>query len=690
MTAAQLLRGQRRARARRAASSLTPSQVRWLGAMLLVAQVPQVPNVPLWVAAFALALIGVRLWLLSRDRSRPDAAAARIPSWALLLFAIVAALMIRASYGYLLGRDPSVAFMVVLASIKFLEARSARDGTLLVCLAAFLAITPFLFGQSPLAALAMLPALLAIGGALAALGARTPLSAAAAVPRVAIATTARLLVQGLPLAAMLFVLFPRLAAPLWGLPQTGRAITGLSDTMSPGRIAELTQDDSVALRADFEGAPPPSAQRYWRGPVLSRFDGVTWTSSYQRVGGPLVPYTSGAVSYTVTLEPSDRPWLFALELPAALPRLADNALAGDIAITRDQQLLSRQPVSQVLRYTQLSLLSDRHPAHADDQTVNLQLPPQANPRTREFAKTLRARHAGDRAMIDATLAHFREEPFVYTLEPGELLARDPVDAFLFDSRRGFCEHYASAFAVLLRAAGIPARIVTGYQGGELNPRGNYLIVRQSDAHAWVEAIVDGSWQRFDPTGAVSPLRIESGISRALPNADLPLFARLNDGWLKDAQWLFDAMNHAWRRNLVGFDRGRQHELFRTMKLDPGELWQVASLAALAAALWMGGVLAWLGYRRKQRERAAALWSDVCVRLARAGLPRELHEGPLAFSSRASERWPDYAIAFHAIGESYAKLRYGRIGRREHEALIATLQRAAEVLPAVGTLRNPIG
>ncbi len=675
-------------RARRSASSLTPLQIRWLGALLLAAQIPQVPNVPIWVAAFGLALIGVRLWLLTRDRSRPDAAAARIPSWALVLFAILAALMIRASYGTLLGRDPSVAFMVVLASIKFLEARSARDGTLLVCLGAFLCITPFLFGQSPLAALFMLPALVAVGGALAALGARTPESIAAASPRAAIATTARLLVQGIPLAAMLFVLFPRLAAPLWGMPQTGRATTGLSDTMSPGRIAELTQDDSVALRADFEGRPPPSAQRYWRGPVLSRFDGVTWTSSYQRIAVASIPSVNGAISYTVTLEPSDRPWLFALELPAALPSLTDNAMAGEIVVTRDQQLLARRPIGQVLRYTQLSSLSGRHAADAGDATENLRLPPYANPRTREFANALRARHAGDRAYIDAILAHFREEKFVYTLEPGELQLRDPVDAFLFDSRRGFCEHYASAFAVLLRAAGIPARIVTGYQGGELNPRGNYLIVRQSDAHAWVEAIVDGAWQRFDPTGAVSPLRIESGISRALPNADLPLFSRLNDGLLKDVQQLFDAMNHAWRRNLIGFDRGRQHELLRTLKLDPGELWQVASIAALAGALWMVLVLAWLNYRRSQRERAAALWSDVCMRLARAGLPREPHEGPIAFSSRASDRWPDYAIAFHAIGESYAKLKYGRIAHRERDALIATLQRAAEVLPAVAVLRNP--
>jgi transglutaminase-like putative cysteine protease len=669
----------------RTAALLTPLEIRWLGALLLAAQIPLVPDVPIWAALFGIALVAVRLWLLVRDRSRPDAAVARIPSWALLLFAIMTALLIRASYGYFVGRDPAVAFMMVLAGIKFLEARSPRDGTILICLAAFLAITPFLFRQSPLAALTMLPALLMLGGTLVALAARTPASLEAASPRSALVTTGKLLLQGLPLAAMLFVLFPRLAGPLWGMPQTGRATTGLSETMSPGRFAELIQDDSVALRADFEGRPPAPAQRYWRGPVLSRFDGVNWTAGFARAQGRFVPDTRGAIRYTVTLEPSDRPWIFALELPIEAPDLADQGLSN-IMITRDHQLLARRPLGQPIRYAQASTLSGDHPARPEEFEEHLRLPAEGNPRSRAFAQRLRAQHPDARSYIGAVLAHFTTEPFVYTLDPG-LIDADPVDTFLFETRRGFCEHYASAFAVLLRAAGIPARVVTGYQGGELNPRGNYLIVRQSDAHAWVEAVVNGRWQRFDPTGAVSPLRIESGISRALPDASLPLFTRLNDGLFKDAQWLFDAMNHAWRRHLIGFDRSRQHELLRALRLDPNALWQLASVAALAAALWIGAVLGWLALRRNQRERAASLWSDVCTRLARAGLPREVHEGPLAFSERASERWPDYAIAFSAIGESYAKLKYGRVGRRERSALLATLERAAEVLPGAGELRG---
>jgi transglutaminase-like putative cysteine protease len=677
----------RRAPSRRSADLLSGLQIRWLGLLLVCAQLPHAMHLPVWIVLFGIALVVVRMRLAARDAARPGAAPARIPSWALVIFAVATALLVRASYGYLVGRDPSVAFLYVLAGIKFLEARTLRDGTLVLCLAAFLMLTPFLFGQSPLAFVAVLPAVLASGGALAALAARSPASTAAAAPRTALVMAGKLIVQGLPLAALLFVLFPRLAAPLWGLPQSSRATTGLSDTMSPGMIAELTQEDTVALRADFEGPPPPSALRYWRGPVLSRFDGRTWSASLARTEGTLAPYEGKGVNYTVTLEANERPWLFALELPAALPRFADTRAVDEVMLTVDQQLVARRPVGQVRRYSQLSLLADRHPAAPRAAADNLRLPPRSNPRTLELARTLRERYPDDRALIDAVLRMFRDEGFTYTLAPGVVHPRDPVDGFLFDSRRGFCEHYASAFAVLLRGAGIPARIVTGYQGGELNPRGNYLIVRQSDAHAWAEALVDGAWERFDPTGAVSPLRIESGISRALPDAEqLPLFARLDSGFLKSAELLVAALNHAWRRNVVGFDHGRQRELWRSLRLEPDAPWQVMGVLALAAAAWMGVVLAGLALARRRRERAAALWAAACATLERAGLPREPHEGPIAFTERAARRWPEFAIAFHAIGESYATLRYGRIEPRQRDALVATLERAVDVLPAPGALR----
>ena len=692
MTAAAGTRSEGR-RARPPAHPLDARQTGWLGALIVCAQLPQAPHLPLWIAAFGLALVGLRFALMRRDRQRPDAPPARIPSWTLVLFAIASALAVRASYGYLLGRDPSVAFLFILVGIKFLETRTVRDGTLLVALASFLLVTPFFRSQSPFAALATLPALLVLGATLDAL-ARKPGAPAARTPAAALKRTGVMILQGIPIAALLFVLFPRIGAPLWGVPADAGARTGLSDTMAPGTISELSLSDAVAFRVDFDGLLPPPAQRYWRGPVLTRFDGREW-SAFPRPGtGALTPWRAGGITYSVTLEPHGKPWLFALDLPASLPRpAADDAgsptAAAYAMLTRDQQLIARAPVTQVIQYEQLSVLRDAYPAVDDDDGRDaLRLPPRSNPRTVAFARELRARYPGDRQLVAAALAWFRDEAFVYTLTP-PLLDRDPVDGFLFDTRRGFCEHYAGAFAVMMRAAGIPARVVTGYQGGEINPRGGYLIVRQSDAHAWTEVLVDGAWRRIDPTAAVAPSRIEIGLSRAVAaDEPVPLFARLDAGWLKDLQLTFDSVNHAWRRDVVGFNRDRQRELWRDLSLDRYAGWQLAAIAGALALGWAGITLALTGVARTRRERSQALWNEACARLERAGLPRMPHEGPIAYAARASRRWPQFAIAFSAIAESYAALRYGPPPSRpgEREALVATLARAVEVLPGAAQLR----
>ena len=684
----------RRASAHAASPRLTTTQIRWLGALILLAQLPQAPHLPLWIAAFGMLLVGLRFALMRRDRLRPDAPPARIPSWTLVIFAVVAALFVRASYGYLLGRDPSVAFLFILVGIKFLETRTVRDGTLLVALASFLLVTPFFRSQSPAAALVALPALLVLGATLDAL-ARAPGSPFARTPAQALRRTGRMILQGIPIAAVLFVLFPRVSAPLWGMPADAGAQTGLSDSMAPGSISELSLSDAVAFRVDFDGVlPPPNPVRYWRGPVLSRFDGREWTMVARPGGGTLARATPSRLSYTVTLEPHGKPWLFALDLPASLPRpVGDDAgdrPDGYAFLTRDQQLIARASVSQVLRYTQLSVLRTSYPADGDEGREFLRLPPRSNPRTLALGRELRAKHGDDdAAVVAAGLDWLRSQPFVYTLTP-PLLDHDPVDMFLFETHRGFCEHFAGGFAVLMRAAGVPARIVTGYQGGEVNPRGLYLIVRQSDAHAWAEVLVNGEWRRVDPTAVVAPLRIELGLSRAVgADEPVPLFARLDGGWLKGAQLAFDAMNHAWRRNLVGFDRQRQRELWRELTIDRYAGWQIAAIAGGLGLAWAGAVLVLTGLARAKREREQALWLEACTRLARAGLPRLPHEGPIAYAARASRRWPQFAIAFAAIAESYAALRYGPPPARpgERDALVATLGRAVDVLPAPAQLRS---
>jgi protein-glutamine gamma-glutamyltransferase len=682
---------------------ITPRQVLWLAALIAAAQLPLVRTVPAWAAAAGMTLVALRLLMLQRDRMRPGAPPTRIPAWLLVACAAGVAATIKLSYGYFLGREPCIVFLYVLVAIKFLEARDPRDGALLVCLASFLVITPFFYSQSLLAALAAAPAILLIGAVHDVIAHRWP-AAEATSWKAPLARASRLLLHGIPLAAMLFVLFPRLATPLWGLPADHASKTGLSDRMAPGMISELSLSDAIAFRVDFDDAIPTPRQRYWRGPVLSRFDGREWTQQRQRPDGTIARANTHtpSIGYTVALEPHDKPWLFALDLPSALPQIdVDPDTTGDLrtrevaSLTRSQQLIARTLVTQPLRYRQRSILRDHYAAAALDAAENLQLPEigsDRNPKTLAFARTLRADHPNDDDYIRSVLAWFTRESFVYTLAP-PLLDRDPVDGFLFETRRGFCEHYAGAFVVLLRAAGIPARVVTGYQGGEINPRGGYMMVRQSDAHAWAEALVGGEWRRYDPTGAVAPSRIEMGLGGALPTSDqVPMLARLEFSFLKSLTLTWDAVNHGWRHRVIGFNYDSQRSLWRDLNVDRLAAWQLAMLIGAVALAWVGLVLGWLLWQRDRHDRARAHWHALCARLARAGLPRLPHEGPLDYARRAAARWPGFGDEFVAIGEAYAALRYGPDSTRadsdrQRAAALARLARAIRALPASSALRT---
>jgi len=653
---------------------------------------------PLWAAFVGMALVLGRIWLQGRPVVERERVLARMPAYVLGLFALGAGIGVRLTYGIFLGRDPCVAFLFVLVGIKYLEARTVRDGTLLICLASFLMVTPFFYNQSLLAALSFLPGMLLLVVCLQFLAPpgrikpeyrwRDPLR-----------RSARLIVEGIPLALLLFVLFPRLSAPLWGLPADFTSRTGLSNRMHPVSISELSQSDAVAFRVDFSGPVPAAHLRYWRGPVFTRFDGTEWAPSTTHLQGQMTHAGyAPLVLYTVTLEPHYKRWLFALDLPASLPKRLDATLAGDppelASLTSDQQLIAPAAVMQPLRYDQLSQLRDSYPAGHDaradiERAESLQLP-RGSARTRTFARALRAEYADDAKLAKAVLAWFHDQPFYYTLSPPRV-DDDVTDRFLFETRRGFCEHYASAFVVLLRAAGIPARVVTGYQGGEINPNGGYLIVRQSDAHAWAEALIGGQWRRYDPTAAVAPSRIELGMAAALPADErLPLFAR-SDGWLKQVQLAWDALNYEWRRRVVGFDAAQQETLWRFLQLDRWQPWQVVLAVCLLTSAWAGGLLLWFALRHRQRDdRVTILWTTLCRRLARAGLAREAHEGPIAYVTRAAARWPAFAAAFAVIGESYAELRYGHAATTPgplSDRALARLRHAIRVLPRARSLRT---
>ena len=635
-----------------ARGTIEPRSLHALAILLLLVQAPHLTHLPLWVGALGAAIVGLRLHALHRP-GHPLHAVLLAPL-ALTLLAAAAGVAVRLHYGYFIGRDPGVAFLSVLVAAKFAEVRRPSDATLLLCLASFLLLTQYFYSQSVIAALLTLPAVLALGNALAVL--RDPTARVRSGPRLRL--IGMLLVQGLPLAALLFVLFPRLPGPLWSLPEDSMATTGLSDTMEPGTIGTLSLSDAVAFRVEFDAVPSPDLL-YWRGPVLDRFDGRRWTASPQR--GEARPPTldeatrTRVLDYTVMLEPHRRRWLFALDMPVSLPRASLSPGARPLArLTRDGQLLADEPVDRLIRYRQSSLPSttfatDRRP---DATTLGLA---GRNPRSVDFATRLRARSHDDRAYAAAVMTRFREEPYRYTLTP-QLLGDAPVDEFLFDTRSGFCEHYAAAFVVLMRAAGIPARVVTGYLGGEMN--GDYMIVRQSDAHAWAEAWIEGAWQRYDPTGAVAPSRVEGGLSAALPDsADVPSLARGGSDWFRRARLRWDAIDHAWQRLVVDFDDDTQDKLLERLGLGGLALWQLVVVVLAGAGLWCLVVLGLPGRTHRPRAPVERLRERFEATLARLGVARAPGESPTEHVARAAACLPRERERIERLGAALIALRF---------------------------------
>ena len=421
------------------------------------------------------------------------------------------------SYRTFNGIAAGSAFLVLMAGVKLLETRSARDLTVLIFISYFLQFAVLLRSQNLMQLpLLLICALVSTGALMRVHKGALPESYGTTLWR-----TGAMFLQALPLAALLFVLFPRLPGPFWGIAAAQSGRTGLDDEMTPGDVSDLSASGEVAFRVRFDGRIPPPVQRYWRGPVLHEFDGRSWRRPpAQFFHEQPVRFLGAPLDYQITLEPHDRHWILALDLPAEWPR---NAAFRSY----DFQLISQRALTDVASYRLRSYPS--YVAGTELSTAmrrrDLQLPPEGNPRSVALGRELAARHGNSRDVVRELLQMFRDHDFVYTMRP-PLLAANAVDEFLFVTRRGFCEHFASAFTVVMRAAGIPARVVTGYQGGEINPLGGYLVVRQSDAHAWSEVWIDGAgWVRVDPTAAVAPDRIERGLLGAVA-ADEPVPGRL--------------------------------------------------------------------------------------------------------------------------------------------------------------------
>jgi protein-glutamine gamma-glutamyltransferase len=610
---------------------------------ILMVIAPHADHLPLWVSGLCAGLLLWRGYLVYSGKPLPK-------RWLLMLVTLAGTAGIIFNFHTLFGREAGVTLLMLLAALKLMELRNARDAMVLVYLACFIIITNFFYSQSIPTALYLLATMMVIVATWVQLQAQN----IALKPRLRIAAV--LLMQALPLTLILFILFPRVQGPLWGLPQDAYGSTGLDDRMSPGSLSRLGLSEEVAFRVTYNGKPPRRDQMYWRGPVLWNFDGRTWTPGRTLlVSPPRFTDLSDPVDYVVTMEPHNKTWLFALDVPEKLSVLA--------TLTNDFQLLNKEPVHARMRYAARSDLVYHANVQESERQLQraLQLPRQVDPRARQLAAEWRAASKDDAAIVRTALSYFSKNGFVYTLEP-PLLGADGIDDFLFNTRQGFCEHYASAFVFLMRAANIPARVVTGYLGGELNDVGNYYIVRQSDAHAWAEVWLAGrGWVRVDPTSIIAPGRIERGLSASVSdNAALPFMERNPPQWMRDLRFNLDAIANQWNQWVLGYDTERQFAFLTRLGME-SITWQKMALNMAAGLGLVAGLLALFMLRHlfvRRQDKVQAAWLRLCSKLADAGLPRAAHEGAQDYATRVAIARPDLAGRIRDLAERYAALRYG--------------------------------
>ncbi len=637
-------------------NNLSFKNISWLLASIAMVLAPHLLRLPPWASVLCVALVLWRLYIAWHSLHLP-------PRWLLLMLSLTVVGGTYLNYGTIFARDSGVTLLALLTAMKLMEMYSQRDAMIVVFLGYFIVITNFLYSQTILTALYMLLTVLVITATL--VGFNHTSERQKTIVQLRFASV--LLVQSIPLMLILFVFFPRVQGPLWGLPQDAYSgISGLSNTMTPGSISQLILSDEVAFRVNFEGVIPKPDQLYWRGPVFWYFNGKNWLPG-KKITRDFIKYErqEKRVQYTVTLEPHNNHWLFALDMPAMLPPESTGS--------NDYQVLSRTPVRSRMRYKMASYLSYKVGLDADEKELYraLQLPPDTNiggnKRARALAASWRQDIDSDEAIMRKALSMFRNQKFYYTLLP-PLLGDNQVDEFLFDTLQGFCEHYSSSFVFLMRSAGIPARVVTGYLGGQINLVGNYMIVRQSDAHAWAEVwLKDRGWVRADPTASVSPERINSGIAAAVPYSDqLPMMARTEFEWLRSMRMSMDAIANSWNQWILGYNPKRQVEfLSRIGMKTPG--WKSMTIALIIGTGILMLILAvtmLLQLRYHTYDPVQEAYLKFCDKLAKKGIPRKPYEGARDYAERLAGLRPDISQTTNAISELYIALRYGTLEKKE--------------------------
>jgi transglutaminase-like putative cysteine protease len=624
----------------------------WTAAVIVGASLPHWMQTPLWVPALLIVCVAWRLAAATLGWPLPNTVLR-------LLLALVAFFGVLMEYRTINGLTAGSALLIVMVALKFLESRSQRDQLVLMIIAYFLVFASLLYQRSLLTGAYLLAFVWITTVGLLQLGRRGALSASW--PNVKLA--GRMLLQAVPIMLVLFVFFPRLPGPLWAIPGTNSSGTsGLSDEMSPGDITALGLSDAVAFRVEFSGNPPSADKLYWRGPVLSNFEGRAWTRArgMRHRAGDTLRFVGGETEYRVMLEPQTDRWAFALDMPQAWSRNRQIVMNSDYQL----RLLRFGAADSVLDYTVTSYTDyrAREPLTPSQQDYYRTLPANSNPRTRALVESWLADDPAPEEIIRRALNVFRSGEFYYTLTPPPL-GRDAIDEFVFETREGFCEHYASAFTFMMRAAGLPARVVTGYQGGELNSFGKYYIIRQSDAHAWTEVwLGERGWVRVDPTGAVAPERIASGSARrALGSEALSNSGLKNMPWVRTALLALDAVNTYWNTWVLGYGPELQRALLRALGFDRPRWTHLFLLTALSTGtviIALAAFLAWRSRRRRPGDAAARCYARFTKRLGRANVPPPARgEGPAAYAARAAERVPEARAHIEQIMKTYLAARY---------------------------------
>ncbi len=633
---------------------LTRSSMIWLLVTILMVMTPYITVVPVWLFLLALLTVGWRLMVHSGRWN--------FPHWSVrsgLLLLVLVGLLLELRSGSVMV--VTVGLLVAAFLLKLMEMYHRRDALVVLYVALLLIVCSFLFFQSIPMALYSLLSLMVVTACLNTVY-RSQQNSDVWRP---LKRSAVLYMQALPMMLVLFLIFPRIG-PLWQVDMnTGQSFTGLSDSISPGDVSRLTRSAEIAFRARFDEQLPPENQRYWRGLTYDRFDGQRWSRSQQLPGGGgdtlantnVQLLTGPEYRYQMTMEATGQPWRYALDLPFSYPvsmqRISDMTLQGKGPLMQRMQYRLRSRFAPLKESLSAARIRDY-----------LQLPEQGNDKARQLALQWRSESLDAQGVSTKMLGFFASD-FRYTLEPPLLTQRDRMDQFLFQTRQGFCGHFASAGVFLLRAAGIPARVVGGYLGGELNPLDGALTVRQYEAHAWLEYWDSESlsWHRLDPTSVVAPLRLEQPAAQLFSSepaflADAMLMRNgfLNGALLKQLRLRYEAINYGWHRWVLNFHE-RQSGFLQQLIGDISVV-KVILLLLLPGGLVLLAVAGSLFIRRgPHRDSLQQALQQLDKRLLPFGLQRHSGETTGQFFARLARSYPSLSDEFAALSHCYEQVRY---------------------------------